>query len=178
VERIWSPWRLQYVSKAGDDTASCVFCAAQAGGADARLVVHRGTAAYVILNLFPYNSGHLMIVPHRHIAALSAALPAERAELMELTALAERALTEVYRPQGLNVGMNLGRAAGAGIVDHMHIHVVPRWSGDTNFFTVVGDVRCLPEDLEHAAECLRPVFARLSGEHGGSPLQTPTRHSS
>ena len=162
MERIWSPWRLQYVSKAGDDAPACVFCAAQGGGDHARLVVHEGQAAYVILNKFPYNSGHVMIVPRRHISQLAAASPEERAEMMELTALTERAMTEVYRPQGLNVGMNLGRAAGAGIVDHMHIHVVPRWNGDTNFFTVVGDVRCLPEDLEQAAERLRPVFARLS----------------
>ena len=162
MERIWSPWRLQYVSKAGDDTPACVFCAAQQGGDNGRLVVHQGQAAFVILNKFPYNSGHVMIVPRRHIATLGSASPAERAEMMELTELTERAMTEVYRPQGLNVGMNLGRAAGAGIVDHMHIHVVPRWNGDTNFFTVVGEVRVMPEDLEQAAERLRPVFARLS----------------
>jgi len=149
------------VSKAGDE-AACVFCEAQHGGENARLVVHQGRTAYVILNLFPYTSGHLMVVPKRHMAALNAATADERAELMELTALAERVLTEVYRVQGLNVGMNLGRAAGAGIVDHMHVHLVPRWNGDTNFMSVVGETRVLPEELDQAAARLRPVFERLS----------------
>jgi ATP adenylyltransferase len=160
VERLWSPWRLQYVSKAGD-AQGCVFCDAPADAANARLVVYRGETCFVVLNMFPYNSGHLMVVPVRHIATLGAASPAERAEMMELTSLAEAALSEAYRPQGLNVGMNLGRAAGAGIVDHMHIHVVPRWNGDTNFVSVVGEVRVLPEDLDHAAARLKPVFERL-----------------
>ncbi len=149
------------MSKTGD-AEGCVFCEAHAKPDNARLVLHRGETAFVILNMFPYNSGHLMVVPVRHISALSAASPAERAEMIELTALTEKALNEVYRPQGMNVGMNLGRAAGAGIVDHMHIHVVPRWNGDTNFVSVVGDVRVLPEDLDQSAERLRPAFARLS----------------
>ena len=144
MERLWSPWRLKYVSSTGQPCA-CVFCEALAHDGDDSLVVHRGRSAFVILNLFPYNSGHLMVVPDRHIATLSAATHEERCELMDLTQLAEQALTEAYRPQGLNVGMNLGRSAGAGIVDHIHVHVVPRWSGDTNFMTVVGEVRVLPE---------------------------------
>ena len=160
VERLWSPWRLQYVSKTGD-ADGCVFCEALTEAGNARLVVYRGETAFVILNMFPYNCGHLMVVPARHIATLGAASAAERVEMIELTSLAEMALGEVYRPQGLNVGMNLGRAAGAGIVDHMHIHVVPRWNGDTNFVSVVGDVRVLPEDLDHSAARLRPVFERL-----------------
>jgi ATP adenylyltransferase len=164
VERLWSPWRLQYVSKTGE-TVGCVFCAATEDGDNARLVVHQGETAFVILNMFPYNSGHLMVVPRRHIAALGAASPAERAEMMELTALAEAALADIYKPQGLNVGMNLGRAAGAGIVDHMHIHLVPRWNGDTNFVSVVGEVRVLPEDLDQSAARLKPVFQRLSGQN-------------
>lgn len=148
------------MSKTGD-VDGCVFCAALADTDNARLVLHRGQTAFVILNMFPYNSGHLMVVPSRHIATLGEASPAERAEMMELTSLAEAALSEVYKPQGLNVGMNLGRAAGAGIVDHMHIHLVPRWNGDTNFVSVVGQVRVLPEDLEQSAERLRPVFHKL-----------------
>jgi ATP adenylyltransferase len=148
------------VSKAGD-AEGCVFCEAVAKAENARLVVYRGKTAFVILNMFPYNSGHLMVVPARHIATLGAASPAERAEMIELTSLAETALGEAYRPQGLNVGMNLGRAAGAGIVDHVHIHVVPRWNGDTNFVSVVGEVRVLPEDLDQSAARLRPVFERL-----------------
>jgi ATP adenylyltransferase len=141
-----------------------VFCEAAAAGDAAALVVHRGRTCYVILNLFPYNSGHLMVVPNRHIAMLSAATHDERCEMMDLTQLAEQALTQAYRPQGLNVGMNLGRSAGAGIVDHIHVHVVPRWSGDTNFMTVVGDVRVLPEDLAETARRLREAFAGIGGK--------------
>jgi ATP adenylyltransferase len=144
------------------DAHGCVFCAAAAPGDDAALVAHRGRTCYVILNLFPYNSGHLMVVPNRHIATLSAATHEERCEMMDLTQLAEEALMQVYRPQGLNVGMNLGRSAGAGIVDHIHVHVVPRWSGDTNFMTVVGGVRVLPEDISETARRLREAFGRIA----------------
>jgi len=146
------------------DADGCVFCEAQSGASAAPLVVHRGRHAFVILNLFPYNSGHLMVVPNRHIAALAAATHDERCELMDLTRVAEQALTEVYAPHGLNVGMNLGRSAGAGIVDHMHVHVVPRWNGDTNFMTVVGEVRVLPEELAQTAERLRPAFERFANQ--------------
>lgn len=164
MERLWTPWRLKYVSGTGEPCA-CVFCEAL-GHADADpLVVYRGRDAFVILNLFPYNTGHLMIVPNRHIAALAAASRDELHELIALTRLAELAITEVYRPQGLNVGINLGRSAGAGIADHMHVHIVPRWNGDTNFMTVMGGTRVLPEDLAQSAERLRPVFARLAAEN-------------
>jgi ATP adenylyltransferase len=122
---------------------------------------------FVILNLYPYNNGHLMVVPNRHIATLAAATTAELGDVMALTRLAEMALTEVYNPNGLNVGINLGKAAGAGVLDHLHVHLVPRWSGDTNFMTVFGDVRVLPEDLTQTADRLRPVFERLAGP--GSP---------
>jgi ATP adenylyltransferase len=139
-----------------------VFCEALSSEEAGSLVVHRGRDCYVILNLYPYNSGHLMVVPHRHIATLASATREERCEMMDLTRLAEEALTEAYRPQGLNVGMNLGRSAGAGIVDHIHVHIVPRWSGDTNFMTVVGEVRVLPEDIAETARRLRQAFARLA----------------
>jgi ATP adenylyltransferase len=139
-----------------------VFCEAQAAPDADALVVHRGRDCYVILNLYPYNSGHLMVVPARHVGTLSATTHEERCELMDLTRLAEQALTEAYKPQGLNVGMNLGRSAGAGIVDHLHVHVVPRWNGDTNFMTIVGDVRVLPEDIAETARRLRETFARLA----------------
>jgi ATP adenylyltransferase len=160
-ERLWSPWRLQYVTSAAE-AKGCVFCDGQTGEAASRLVVHRGTACFVILNLFPYNSGHLMVVPNRHIAALASASADELGELIDLTRVAEQALTEVYRPQGINVGMNLGRAAGAGIVDHLHVHLVPRWNGDTNYMSVVGSVRVLPEDLDQSAARLRPAFERFA----------------
>jgi ATP adenylyltransferase len=146
----------------------CVFCDVSSPDAQAAahperdgLVVAHGRDAYVILNLYPYNNGHLMVVPRRHIATLSAATTAELTELMLLTRDAELALTEAYEPQGINVGINLGRPAGAGIADHMHVHLVPRWTGDTNFMSVVGNTRVLPEDLDQTARRLRPIFERL-----------------
>ncbi len=160
LERLWSPWRLAYVSASGEPKG-CVFCAAQVEDHAAPLMLYRGATCFIILNLFPYNNGHLMVVPNRHVATLALATSEELAEMMRLTQAAEMALHEAYRPQGINVGMNLGRPAGAGIVDHMHIHVVPRWTGDTNFMSVVGNVRVLPEDLEQTGNRLRPVFARI-----------------
>ncbi len=163
MDRLWSPWRLAYVSASGDQPSSkpCIFCDARdAAGHD--LVVFRGLACYVILNLFPYNNGHLMVVPNRHVASLSDAPSSELSELMELTRSAETALREAYKPDGLNVGINLGRAAGAGIADHLHIHVVPRWAADTNFMTVVGEARVLPETLTETRDRLRPIFERLA----------------
>jgi ATP adenylyltransferase len=132
-----------------------------AGDEAAPLMLFRGASSYVILNLYPYNNGHLMVVPTRHIASLAAATPEELSELMRLTRVAEMALGEAYHPQGLNVGMNIGRPAGAGVADHLHIHVVPRWAGDTNFMSVVGGVRVLPEELGQTAGRLRPIFERL-----------------
>jgi len=166
VERLWSSWRLAYVSASGDPTG-CIFCDALADDEAAALVLFRGTTCFVILNLYPYNNGHLMVVPNRHVATLAEATPEELGELMRLTQVAEMALTEAYRPLGMTVGMNLGRPAGAGIADHMHIHVVPRWGGDTNFMSVVGGVRVLPEELGQTAERLRPIFERIaSGQVG------------
>lgn len=149
------------------DVESCIFCdAARAEPADDSLIVYEGERCYVILNLYPYNNGHLMVVPRRHLGALADASPEELHELIDLTRRAEIALTEVYRPHGLNVGVNLGRPAGAGVLDHIHVHLVPRWDGDTNFMSVVGNVRVLPEELMKTADRLRPVFARLAA--GGS----------
>ncbi|HEX8027928.1 MAG TPA: HIT domain-containing protein [Vicinamibacterales bacterium] len=145
-----------------EDSTACVFCIARTIGDGQELIVHEGQLAYVILNKFPYNGGHLMVVPHRHVAQLALLERDELNEMAALTQLSERVLTEAYSPQGINVGMNLGRPAGAGIVDHLHIHLVPRWNGDTNFMTVVGEVRVLPEELPATAERLRPIFARLA----------------
>ena len=145
------------------DPEGCVFCGAPDREDGRALIVHDGDAAYVILNLYPYNSGHLMVVPRRHVGRLAALGPEELAETAALTRIAEMALTEAYDPQGINVGLNLGRPAGAGVVDHLHVHLVPRWNGDTNFMPVVGQVRVLPEELPRTAERLRPIFARLAG---------------
>ena len=143
-----------------EEPVGCVFCNARTIGDGQQLIVHQGRLAYVILNKFPYNSGHLMVVPHRHVAQLALL---ERDELTEMALMiqqSEQVLTEAYQPQGINVGMNLGRPAGAGIIDHLHAHLVPRWNGDTNFMSVVGDVRVLPEELPRTADRLRPLFAR------------------
>jgi ATP adenylyltransferase len=142
------------------DGGGCIFCDAQAEPASP-LIVHRGRLAFVILNLYPYNNGHLMVVPNRHVATFTDASAEELAEMMALTQLAERVLGEVYQPHGLNVGVNLGRPAGAGVLDHLHLHMVPRWNGDTNFMAVVGEVRVLPETLDQSAARLREVFSRI-----------------
>jgi ATP adenylyltransferase len=161
VERLWSPWRHAYVTR-GSEPDGCIFCAAPGSDDGRALLVHDGVTCYVILNLFPYNGGHLMVVPRRHVATLGALHDDELVDVARTTRLAEAALTEAYHPQGMNVGLNLGRPAGAGVADHLHVHLVPRWNGDTNFMPVVGNVRVLPEDLFETAGRLRPVFARLS----------------
>jgi len=162
VEHLWSPWRLPYVTGTKDDPSGCVFCTALQRADAEPLLVFRGGGCYVILNLYPYNNGHLMVVPNRHVGSLAGTSPAEREELMRLTRHAEIALGEAYHPNGFNMGINLGRPAGAGILDHLHIHVVPRWNGDTNFMPVVGNVRVLPEELPATAAKLRPIFERLA----------------
>jgi ATP adenylyltransferase len=161
MEHLWSPWRLAYVTGASGDKDDCVFCDIDKPGRD-ELVIARGRVSYVILNLYPYNNGHLMVVPTRHIASLAALTAEEVAETMRLMRHAEIALNEAYVPQGINVGINLGRPAGAGVVDHLHVHVVPRWTGDTNFITVLGNVRVLPEDLAATKSRLQPIFERLA----------------
>lgn len=159
MERLWSPWRLAYVTD-NARSAGCVFCAAQTSD-QSSLIVFSGRACFVILNLFPYNNGHLMVVPKRHVGSLVAATSEELTELIELTRRAEAALGEAYSPHGMNMGINLGTPAGAGVLDHLHMHVVPRWNGDTNFMSVVGETRVLPEELPVTAAKLRPIFDRL-----------------
>ena len=162
MHHLWAPWRLSYVTKTGkggDD--QCVFCAALDGLEPSPLTLHDGDRCFVILNKYPYSNGHLMVVPRRHVGKLSEATPAELSELMALTRTAEMVLTEAYDPHGLNVGMNLGRPAGAGVLDHLHVHVVPRWNGDTNFMTVTAGTRVVPEHPARTVERLRPVFERL-----------------
>ena len=141
----------------------CVFCLrAQADNPPDPLVVFRGTTAYIVLNKYPYNNGHLLIVPYRHTPTLASLTAEDLQEMAVLTQRTELALREAYDPEGINVGINLGKPAGAGIVEHVHIHAVPRWNGDTNFMTVFGDTRVLPEDLLSTAARLTPVFERLA----------------
>lgn len=161
MDRLWSPWRYRYVSKATPADA-CIFCAKQAEDRDAEnLILHRGRHSFALLNLYPYTTGHLMVAPYSHIAMLDE-LPAEAAaELMELTQTSVRLLRAVYRPHGLNVGMNLGECAGAGIAGHLHMHVLPRWPGDANFMTTIGETRVMPEELGETWRRLREAFAGL-----------------
>jgi ATP adenylyltransferase len=148
MERLWAPWRLAYVQEAGA-AEGCVFCLEAAGAlGDDSLVVHRGEHAIVLLNKFPYASGHLMVAPARHVPDLGDLETAEAAELHALTVKAIATLRATYGPDGFNVGLNLGAIAGGSIAAHLHQHVVPRWSGDTNFMPVLADVKVLPEHLE------------------------------
>ena len=148
MERLWAPWRLEYVQTA-DGQVGCIFCAALDGDDDeGHLVVHRGERAFVLLNKFPYSSGHLLVAPSRHGVAFDELGDDEALEVHRLAAAGVAALRAVYAPEGFNIGWNVGRAAGAGIPEHAHLHVVPRWSGDTSFMPVLADVKVLPEHLE------------------------------
>lgn len=151
MERLWSPWRSKYIASGVDSQAAgCIFCniAADPDRDASNFVLHRGEHAFVLLNLYPYITGHMMIVPYLHTSEFDSVPKEITDEMMDLAKRAQRALREVYSPTGFNIGMNLGSAAGAGIADHIHIHVLPRWSGDTNFMTTVGEVRVLPEALD------------------------------
>ncbi len=151
---------MPYVSAAGPPALGCVFCSALSLGDDRRaLVVRRGTLAFLILNAFPYAPGHLMAATTRHGGGLPDATSAELTEVMTLVQVGMRALQQAYRPDGFNVGVNEGRVAGAGVPDHLHVHVVPRWNGDTNFMPVLGDVRVLPEPLDATCDRLRATLA-------------------
>jgi ATP adenylyltransferase len=147
VDYLWTPWRYQYVTK-GEPSSACVFCAAAGGGDDrANLIVHRASHNFVILNRYPYTNGHVMVVPFQHVSTLQDLAEEALLEMIRLARECEKHLRATYRPDGLNIGMNLGRSAGAGIADHVHMHILPRWLSDTNFMTVTGETRVLPEDL-------------------------------
>ena len=158
MDYLWTPWRYAYITAAGSATG-CIFCEAPKVKDDEKtLIVHRARHCYVILNAYPYTNGHVMVVPYVHLDELQK-LPADpAAEMMALTQRSEIILTAAYSPHGMNMGINLGKPAGAGILDHVHLHVVPRWNGDTNFMSVVGGTRVLPEELPQSAARLRPLF--------------------
>ena len=152
MERLWAPWRMTYIG--GPRADGCVFCAQAAQSDEDALIVHRGERAYVVLNLYPFGSGHLMIVPTRHVAAPRDLEPEERVELWELLDRSLEAIESALGAQGHNVGFNLGAVAGAGIADHLHMHVVPRWSGDYNFMPVLADIRVMPQYLAETRAAL------------------------
>lgn len=158
MDRLWSPWRYQYISKASG-SEGCIFCEKAAARQDREnLIVLRAEYNFVLLNLYPYTSGHLMIAPYAHVATLEDAEDLTLAEMMLLAKRAETRLRTVYRAPGFNIGMNIGECAGAGIAGHIHMHVVPRWVGDANFMSTIGETRVLPEDLQTTYEKLLAAF--------------------
>jgi ATP adenylyltransferase len=160
MDRLWTPWRFEYIRNA-DRAPSCVFCQILQETCDGEnYVLFRGQHAFVILNLFPYTSGHLLCVANRHISSLEEARTEELHEIIELSRQCEIALRQEYHPNGLNLGFNLGRAAGAGVEHHLHMHVLPRWTGDSNFVSVIGETRVLPEELPATHKRLLPYFNR------------------
>jgi ATP adenylyltransferase len=163
VDRLWSPWRYEYIASsdaANPESSGCVFCKLRddPDKDEANFVIHRASYNLVVLNIYPYISGHLLIVPYEHVGELDAATKETTDELMDLAKRSQTALRDAYQPTGFNIGMNLGRSAGAGIVDHIHIHILPRWTGDTNFMSTVGNTRVIPEDLSTTYEKLRTRF--------------------
>jgi len=164
MERIWAPWREEYVAGGGKrrvKKAGCVLCRTlKDAGRRGSLVVHVAPLSFVMMNRFPYGSGHVMVAPRRHVGTLAAASEAELEEMVLLARRLEEVFAKAYKPDGINLGMNLGKSAGAGVADHIHLHALPRWTGDTNFMTVVGETRVIPEDPAKACARLRSLFGR------------------
>ena len=163
MQTLWAPWRMDYIKQ--EKPRGCIFCLFPAEESDRdNLLLARSAHSFAMLNRFPYNSGHLMVIPRRHVSDLNALPEAEHADLQRLLRIAVAVLSDDYKPEGMNIGMNLGRIAGAGIDQHLHWHVVPRWGGDTNFMPVVGDTKVMVEHLAGAFDRLRPKFdAALAG---------------
>ena len=158
MKHLWSPWRMKYIENHSKENG-CVFCTAQAKADSAdNLIAFRGTNAYVILNRFPYTSGHLMVIPFEHVSNLENLNPETRSEMMELASRCTTILRNVYRTESFNMGINIGEAAGAGVLGHVHIHIVPRWAGDTNFMSTTGGMRVLPEALEDTYRRVKEAF--------------------
>ena len=155
MDHLWSPWRMKYISRS-EKKAGCIFCnAADCTDSEENLIVRRTKLAFVILNRYPYNSGHVMVVPFAHQPSLVSLDKATQAEMMELINESLKTIESLYKPQGFNVGANIGSIAGAGVADHIHFHIVPRWAGDTNFMTTVGEARVLPEELSQTYQRLK-----------------------
>lgn len=160
MEHIWTPWRYTYITNV-DHTPGCVFCNLLESGDDkTNLILFRGKLNFIVLNLYPYTSGHLMVVPYQHESSLAKFDDESTSEMMTLAKMAEVVLANEYHPDGFNIGWNLGRAAGAGVKDHLHLHLVPRWIGDANFMTSIGETRVLPEDLGQTYDRLIKHFSK------------------
>ncbi len=157
MEKLWAPWRMEYILQEKPD--GCIFCDKPRQDRDRdNLILHRGAGCFVIMNFYPYNNGHLMVVPYRHSADLAALTAAEQSEMMALLGRCTTILTQQMKPHGFNIGMNLGRTAGAGIDDHLHFHIVPRWNGDTNFMPITGHTKVLSQGLQESWDQLKPWF--------------------
>lgn len=164
-ERLHAPWRMEYIEQAGKPAEGCIFCEKPRQQCDREnYLIFRGSRNFIILNVFPYNNGHLMVIPYQHTSRLEE-LPVETlTEMMQLATLSIKALKRIMAPDGFNLGMNIGRTAGAGIAEHVHLHVVPRWNGDTNFMPVIGNTRVLPESLERTWEKVFTAFQQVVNE--------------
>jgi ATP adenylyltransferase len=166
MDYLWTPWRYQYITGAAKSD-DCIFCVAVRSADDREsLVVHRAARNFVIVNRFPYTSGHIMVVPYEHVSTLEEVADETAVELIRLTQRAERHMRAVYRPEGLNIGMNIGRSAGAGVAGHVHLHVLPRWNGDTNFMTTTAETRVLPEDLAVTWQKMKAAFEGAAADSG------------
>jgi ATP adenylyltransferase len=165
MEKLWSPWRSQYIDsfKNKDDESECVFCEMkdEKTGSLSNLIVDRGPLTFTVLNLYPYNNGHLMVVPYRHTSDFLSLSEEERKEIFDKMSDAYKALKKAVHPEGFNMGLNLGRAAGAGIHEHVHFHIVPRWNGDTNFMPVLGEVKVISQDLIETKKKLLEAYSKL-----------------
>ena len=162
MEKIWAPWRMEYILS--EKKSGCIFCEKfQADEDEKNYILFRDTLGFVMLNIFPYNNGHLMVSPYRHVSAMDELSREESAQLMDLVRKSLSGLRKAVKPDGYNVGMNIGSVAGAGIADHLHIHIVPRWRGDTNFMPILAETKVLPQHLNHTFEILRPFFDAMRG---------------
>ena len=157
MDSLMAPGRMEYIK--GEKPNGCIFCKESAREKD--LVLYEGKSCYIIMNKYPYTSGHLLVIPFRHVCNMEETNAEERVEMMELTAMCVRNLKKAFEPEGFNIGMNLGKVAGAGVDDHLHLHVVPRWLGDTNFATVLGETRVIPEDIATTRKALLQYFRKI-----------------
>ncbi|HON10500.1 MAG TPA: HIT domain-containing protein [Chitinispirillaceae bacterium] len=162
MDRLWAPWRMKYIQEISKKEDGCIFCTKPKQSDDkSNLILHRGKNCFVIMNLFPYNNGHLMVVPHMHTSDPLTLDKESSSELWDLLCLCKKVLTEAIHPDAFNIGMNIGRVAGAGIDQHIHMHIVPRWNGDTNFMPVLGDTRVISQGISDSYDALLPFFKSL-----------------